>query len=182
MFFNLCNIRVQCAGSPTNNTKKKNPDFILKTKSAVFSVFYFSIVHVKCSTTGLQLPSFIQHSWIKLGFLLTNHIPRIKGHSSRKISSIRLTKLIDLLVFYANSAIFQLYPDKRSCPCLYGANQVSRIQGTCSKVTDETLLTKFVTVTDGQTTGARCVRKKKKNYIILQGGELTCFHFFKSSC
>ena len=32
-------------------------------------------------------------------------------------------------------------------------------------------------------TGARCVRKKKKNYyIILQGGELTCFHFFKSSC
>ena len=34
-------------------------------------------------------------------------------------------------------------------------------------------------------TGARCVRKKKiikKYYIILQGGELTCFHFFKSSC
>jgi hypothetical protein len=26
-------------------------------------------------------------------------------------------------------------------------------------------------------TGARCVRKKPKNYIILQGGELTCFHF-----
>ena len=28
-------------------------------------------------------------------------------------------------------------------------------------------------------TGARCVRKKKnkKYYIILQGGELTCFHF-----
>ena len=25
-------------------------------------------------------------------------------------------------------------------------------------------------------------KKKKKNYIILQGGELTCFHFFKSSC
>ena len=32
-------------------------------------------------------------------------------------------------------------------------------------------------------TGARCVRKKqKKKYIILQGGELTCSHFFKSSC
>ena len=32
-------------------------------------------------------------------------------------------------------------------------------------------------------TGARCVRKRKKNYyIILQGGELACFHFFKSSC
>ena len=34
-------------------------------------------------------------------------------------------------------------------------------------------------------TGARCVQKKKKNkkyYIILQGGELTCFHFFMSSC
>ena len=33
-------------------------------------------------------------------------------------------------------------------------------------------------------TGARCVRKKKKKkyYIILQGGELTCVHFFKSSC
>ena len=32
-------------------------------------------------------------------------------------------------------------------------------------------------------TGARCVRKNnKKYYIILQGGELTCFHFFKSSC
>ena len=30
-------------------------------------------------------------------------------------------------------------------------------------------------------TGTRCVRKKKY-YIILQGGELTCFHFFKSSC
>ena len=32
-------------------------------------------------------------------------------------------------------------------------------------------------------TGARCVRKKKpkKNYVILQGGELTCSHFFKSS-
>jgi hypothetical protein len=31
-------------------------------------------------------------------------------------------------------------------------------------------------------TGARCVRKKKKTkyYIILQGGELTCFHFFES--
>jgi hypothetical protein len=30
----------------------------------------------------------------------------------------------------------------------------------------------------------RCVRKKKqkKNYIILQGGELTYLHFFKSSC
>jgi len=28
---------------------------------------------------------------------------------------------------------------------------VSRIQGTCSKGTDETVLTKFVTVTDGQT-------------------------------
>jgi hypothetical protein len=55
------------------------------------------------------------------------------------------------LFFYANSAIFQLYPDKRSCPCLYGANQVSRIQGTCSKGTDETVLTKFITVTDGQT-------------------------------
>jgi hypothetical protein len=41
--------------------------------------------------------------------------------------------------------------DKRSCPCLYGANQVSRIQGTCSKGTDETVLTKFVTVTGGQT-------------------------------
>ena len=29
------------------------------------------------------------------------------------------------------------------------------------------------------TTGARCVVKKtkKKNYIILQGGELACFHF-----
>jgi hypothetical protein len=28
-------------------------------------------------------------------------------------------------------------------------------------------------------------KKKQKNYymyIILQGGELTCFHFFKSSC
>ena len=25
-------------------------------------------------------------------------------------------------------------------------------------------------------------KKTKKNYIILQGGELTCFHFFKSSC
>jgi hypothetical protein len=24
--------------------------------------------------------------------------------------------------------------------------------------------------------------EKKPNYIILQGGELTCFHFFKSSC
>ena len=32
-----------------------------------------------------------------------------------------------------------------------------------------------------QSTGARCVRKKKKKYyIILQGGELTCFHFFLS--
>jgi hypothetical protein len=82
MFFNLCNLRVQCAGSPTNNMK-------------YFIVF---IVHVKCSSTGLYLPSFIQHSWIKLGFLLTNHIPRIKGHSSRKISSIRLTKLIDWFI------------------------------------------------------------------------------------
>ena len=25
-------------------------------------------------------------------------------------------------------------------------------------------------------------KKPKENYIILQGGELTCFHFFKSSC
>ena len=25
-------------------------------------------------------------------------------------------------------------------------------------------------------------KKRKKNYIILQGGELPCFHFFKSSC
>jgi hypothetical protein len=48
-------------------------------------------------------------------------------------------------------SIFQLFPDKRSCPCLYGANQVSRIQGTCSKGTDETVRTKFVTVTGGQT-------------------------------
>ena len=36
-------------------------------------------------------------------------------------------------------------------PILYGANQVSRIQGTCSKDTDETMLTEFVTVADGQT-------------------------------
>ena len=37
---------------------------------------------------------------------------------------------------------------------------------------------------DAKCTGARCVRKKKNNkyYIILQGGELTCSHFFKSSC
>ena len=39
---------------------------------------------------------------------------------------------------------------------------------------------------EGHTTAtvARCVRKKQKkpNYIILQVGELTCFHFFKSSC
>ena len=36
----------------------------------------------------------------------------------------------------------------------------------------------------GILTGARCVQKKnkKKYYIILQGGELACFHFFKSSC
>ena len=30
-----------------------------------------------------------------------------------------------------------------------------------------------------KSTEARCVRKKKY-YIILQGGELTCFHFFLS--
>ena len=30
--------------------------------------------------------------------------------------------------------------------------------------------------------GASEKKKKKKNYIILQGGELTCSHFFKSSC
>ena len=30
--------------------------------------------------------------------------------------------------------------------------------------------------------GLGASEKKKKNYIILQGGELTCFHFFKSSC
>ena len=34
-----------------------------------------------------------------------------------------------------------------------------------------------------KSTGARCVRKNpQKNYIILQRGELTCSHFFKSSC
>ena len=33
-----------------------------------------------------------------------------------------------------------------------------------------------------QRLGASEKKKEKKNYIILQGGELTCFHFFKSSC
>ena len=35
---------------------------------------------------------------------------------------------------------------------------------------------------DTQGLGASEKKKQKKNYIILQGGELTCFHFFKSSC
>ena len=30
--------------------------------------------------------------------------------------------------------------------------------------------------------GASVKKNKKTNYIILQGGELACFHFFKSSC
>ena len=30
--------------------------------------------------------------------------------------------------------------------------------------------------------GASEKKNKQKNYIILQGGELTCSHFFKSSC
>ena len=30
--------------------------------------------------------------------------------------------------------------------------------------------------------GLGASEKRKKNYIILQGGELACFHFFKSSC
>ena len=35
----------------------------------------------------------------------------------------------------------------------------------------------------GNTQGLGASEKKtKKNYIILQGGELTCSHFFKSSC
>ena len=36
--------------------------------------------------------------------------------------------------------------------------------------------------TDAQGLGASDKKKKKTNYIILQGGELTCSHFFKSSC
>jgi hypothetical protein len=35
---------------------------------------------------------------------------------------------------------------------------------------------------DTQGLGASEKKKKKKYYIILQGGELTCSHFFKSSC
>jgi len=38
----------------------------------------------------------------------------------------------------------------------------------------------YMSVTQGL--GASEKKTTKKNYIILQGGELTCFHFFKSSC
>jgi hypothetical protein len=53
------------------------------------------------------------------------------------------------------------------------------------KITRLSYLIKWVSLgTPVSSRGARCVRKKnnKKNYIIIQGGELTCFHFFKSSC
>ena len=59
-------------------------------------------------------------------------------------------------------------------------NVLSRFVKNESRKSIHEIIAKFNESTPVKVIGARCVKKKKT--IILQGGELTCFHFFKSSC